>query len=126
MKELTTDILVVGGGTGGYAAALSAVRMGQNVILTEETGWIGGQLTAQGVPPDENPWIDQEKTGCTATYRRFRDAVRAYYRRYYPLVDEAFSNPYLNPGQGNVSPLCIEPKVALAVLGSGRSGGASR
>ena len=30
------------------AAALAAVRNGLSVIMTEETDWIGGQLTAQG------------------------------------------------------------------------------
>ena len=62
-KELDCDVAVVGGGTGGFAAALAACRNGMRVILTEETDWIGGQLTAQGVPPDEHPWI--ELFGCT-------------------------------------------------------------
>ena len=48
------------------------------VVLTEETDWIGGQLTSQAVPPDEHPWI--EKFGCTRRYREYRDAVRDYYR----------------------------------------------
>ncbi|MGH7945727.1 MAG: hypothetical protein ACREH8_17890 [Opitutaceae bacterium] len=30
--------------------------MGQRVILTGETSWIGGQATMQGVPLDEHPW----------------------------------------------------------------------
>lgn len=116
MKERHADILIVGGGLGGIAAALAAVRLGRTVILTEQLDWIGGQLTAQGVPPDENPWIDRENTGCTASYRALREGIRDYYRRYYPLLPEASANPYLNPGMGNVSPLCHEPRVALAVL----------
>ncbi len=114
--EHRTEILIVGAGLGGVAATLSALRLGRRVILTEETDWIGGQLTAQGVPPDENPWIDREGVGCTATYRRLRDNIRDYYRRYYPLAQSAAAEPFLNPGQGGVSRLCHEPKVALAVL----------
>ena len=72
--EKQTDILIVGASVGGVAAALSALRMGYRVVLTEETRWIGGQLTSQGTPPDENPWIDTEQTGCTASYRAFREA----------------------------------------------------
>ena len=53
------DVLVVGGGLGGVAAALAALRRGRSVVLTEETDWLGGQLTGQGVPPDEHPWIEQ-------------------------------------------------------------------
>ena len=46
------DVAVIGGSTGGCAAALAALRAGMKVVLTEETGWIGGQLTSQAVPPD--------------------------------------------------------------------------
>ena len=46
MLERQTDILIAGGGLGGVAAALAALRLGRRVILTEETAWIGGQLTA--------------------------------------------------------------------------------
>ncbi len=114
MTERTTEILIVGGSTGGVAAALAAARLGKRVILTEETDWIGGQLTSQAVPPDEHPWI--ETTGCTASYRRFRQGVRQYYWRNYPVTEAARHDMLLNPGQGNVSRLCHEPRVALAVL----------
>ena len=116
MKEVKTDILVVGGGLGGVAAALAAARLGKNVILTEETDWLGGQLTAQGVPPDEHIWI--EMTGCTRSYRALRDGIRDYYRRYYPLLPASRADPILNPGMGFVSRLCGEPQVALHVLHS--------
>jgi len=113
-RELRCDVAVIGGGTGGCAAALAALRNGMSVILTEETDWIGGQLTAQAVPPDEHPWI--ESFGSTALYRAFRRAVRAYYRRHYPLTPEARARETLNPGDGSVSRLCHEPRVSLAVL----------
>jgi hypothetical protein len=113
-KELAADVVIIGGGTGGCAAALAVARMGLRVIMTEPTDWIGGQLTSQAVPPDEHPWI--ESFGCTRSYRQFRDGVREYYRRQYPLTAEARAQAYLNPGNGNVSKLCCEPRVALAVL----------
>lgn len=113
-REVETEILVVGGGLGGIAASLSALRLGKRVVLTEETDWIGGQLTAQAVPPDEHPWI--EGTGSTATYRRLRHGIRDYYRRNYPLLPEPRFDAHLNPGNGRVSPLCHEPRVARAVM----------
>ena len=113
-KELSADLIIAGGGLGGCAAALSALRNGLKVILTEETDWIGGQLTSQGVPPDEHQWI--ETHGATQLYRDFRTAIRQYYIRNYPLTDAARAQPYLNPGNGSVSRLCHEPRVALAVL----------
>lgn len=116
MKNFKSDIAIIGGGTGGCAAALAAADLGLRVILTEETAWIGGQFTSQAVPPDEHGWI--ERFGCTASYRRFREGVRDYYRRHYPLKEEHRQDPRLNPGNGWVSPLCHEPRVALAVLES--------
>jgi hypothetical protein len=115
-REIAADIAILGGGTGGVAAALAALRRGKTVILSEETDWIGGQLTSQAVPPDENPWI--EETGCTRSYRRFRDDIRDFYRRFYPLMDEARAAVPLNPGGGRVSKLCHEPRVAVTVLNS--------
>lgn len=114
MAEHSTDVLVVGGGLGGVAAALAAARNGRRVVLTEETEWLGGQLTSQGVPPDEHPWIEQ--FGCTRSYRQLRDEIRAYYRRWYPLTPQANAARWLNPGAAMVSKLCFEPRVGVAVL----------
>ena len=114
MLDQETDVLVVGGGLGGVAAALAACAAGQRVVLTEETDWLGGQLTAQAVPPDENPWIEQ--FGSTARYRRLREGIRDHYRTWYPLRAPARSWAALNPGAGRVSKLCHEPRVALAVI----------
>ncbi len=114
--ERQTDVLIVGGGVGGCAAAQAVAQAGFKAILTEESDWLGGQFTSQGVPPDEHGWIEQ--FGCTRSYRAFRDEVREYYRKFYPLTPEARDDRFLNPGNGWVSPLCFEPKVALAVLES--------
>ncbi len=111
---MRADVVIVGGGLGGCAAALAAARAGCRVVLTEETDWIGGQLTQQAVPPDEHPWV--EAFGVTRSYRRLRDGIRDYYRRHYPLTAEAREVAFLNPGNGVVSRLCHEPRVALAVL----------
>ena len=70
-ETITCDVLVVGGGTGGVAAALAAARNGATVCLTEETAWIGGQLTAQGVSAlDEHELI--ESAGGTASWTALR------------------------------------------------------
>jgi hypothetical protein len=110
------DVLVVGGGLGGVAAALGALRQGRTVILSEEFDWIGGQLTSQAVPPDEHSWVEQ--FGITASYRALRDGVRDYYRQHYPLTERSRKWRDLNPGAGWVSRLCHEPRVSLAVMES--------
>jgi hypothetical protein len=114
VREQKADLVVLGGGVGGIACALAAAQAGLSVVLTEENGWIGGQLTAQAVPPDEYPTV--ETFPCTKLYGRFRTGVRDYYRRHYPLTDAARQAEQLNPGNGTVSKLCHEPRVALAVL----------
>ena len=114
VERLSADVVIAGGGLGGCASAIAALRNNLSVILTEETDWIGGQLTQQGVPPDEHQWI--ETHGGTQQYRDLRNEIRNYYIRNYPLTQAAKSRIGLNPGDGSVSRLCHEPKVALAVL----------
>ena len=112
--EQHTDVLVVGGGLGGIAASLAALRLGSRVVMTEESPWLGGQLTSQAVPPDEHPWIAEQ--GATQSYHQLRDLIRSYYVRNYPLTAEAAADPLLNPGGGGVSKLCHEPRVAVAAI----------
>ena len=111
---LSADVVIAGGGLGGCATALAACRNGLKVIMTEETDWIGGQVSQQGVPPDEHASI--ETHGAPSSYRDFRNRVRNYYKHNYPLTAEARNRENLNPGDGAVSRLCHEPKVAVAVL----------
>ncbi len=111
------DILIVGGSAGGTAAALAAAEAGANVCLLEETGWLGGQLTTQGVcTPDEQRHI--ETFGGTRRYNAFRAAVRAHYRTHYRLSARAADLPdsEFNPGSCWVSRLAYEPKVGQQIL----------
>lgn len=114
LTYLSADVIVVGAGLGGIAASLSLLRNGLKVLLTEETDWIGGQLTQQGVPADEHSGI--ETHGAPKSYRELRDLIRNYYKQNYPLTDIARKNAFLNPGNGTVSRLCHEPKAAISVL----------
>lgn len=58
MNQFDVDVLVVGGGTGGTAAALQAARRGANTILVTEFPWLGGMLTSAGVSaPDGNELV---------------------------------------------------------------------
>lgn len=70
MNELTTDVLVVGGGTGGTAAAIQAARRGAQTILVSETPWLGGMLTAAGVAAPDGNELAAFQTGLWGEYVR--------------------------------------------------------
>ncbi|MDF1794695.1 MAG: sarcosine oxidase subunit alpha family protein [Thalassobaculaceae bacterium] len=58
------DVLVVGGGPSGLAAALTAGRSGARVILVEETDGLGGRLRSERETIDGAPalsWVDQAR-----------------------------------------------------------------
>lgn len=55
-----TDVLVVGSGPGGLAAAIGAARAGANVTLVERFGCFGGNITVVGV--EGMAWYRHEKT----------------------------------------------------------------
>ena len=50
-KHYDTDVLVIGGGTAGFAAAICAARNGAQVMLCEKEGCLGGTPTAGLVGP---------------------------------------------------------------------------
>ena len=108
------DAIVFGASVGGVRAAIGLAKENRKVLLTEETDWIGGQLTAQGVPPDENRFIEEK--GCTESYRFFRKKIRDYYRSLPDVTQEAKADMFLNPGKAWVCRLSFEPKVALRLL----------
>ena len=49
MEQIKKDVVVVGGGPGGFAAAVTAARAGAQVLLVERNGYLGGQL-GSGLP----------------------------------------------------------------------------
>ncbi|TVS07926.1 MAG: FAD-dependent oxidoreductase [Phycisphaerales bacterium] len=111
---MKTEVLIVGGGAGGVAAALACARAGVKCVVTEPYQWVGGQFTSQGVPPDENRWV--ESFGASRLYAELRRRVRRWYKDSRSLTPEASANEPLNPGGGWVSRLCAEPRVFHEVM----------
>ncbi len=102
VRDVDCEVLIAGGGTGGVAAAMAASRRGKSVALLEETDWLGGQMTSQGVSAlDEHPYI--ESFGGTASYYALRNAIRKHYGHF-------------NPGNCWVTRLAFEPRVAVGVI----------
>lgn len=110
-----TEVLVCGGGLAGLAATLALCEAGHTVLLSEETDWLGGQITAQGMSALDEPTL-VERCGGTRSYQALREGIRDYYRREGRLLPAAAANSGLNPGNCWVSRLAFEPRAALAVI----------
>ena len=69
-RKITTDILVVGGSTGGTTAAIQAARCGVKTVLVTEFAWLGGMLTTAGVSAPDGNELAAWQTGIWGQYLR--------------------------------------------------------
>lgn len=103
--QLSCDVLVVGGGLGGVAAAHEAASSGRRTCLTEETDWLGGQLSTEGTP------VDQLYTQTARSYDQIFAEVLDWYRARY---SGAPTGPF-NPG-ACFRFTCAEPRAYADVI----------
>ena len=73
-KTITKDVLVVGAGTGGTAAAIQVARLGVNTIVVEPTTWLGGMISAAGVSA-----TDGNNKLPSGLWKEFRDNLYKVY-----------------------------------------------
>lgn len=50
------DVIIAGGSTAAFAAAIASAESGARTALLEPTDWVGGQLTSSGVPAVDEAW----------------------------------------------------------------------
>ena len=89
------DVIVIGGGTGGTAAAVEAARNGASTLILEETPWLGGMLTSAGVSA-----IDGNYRLRGGIFGEFCDSLAARYGGYEALKSGWVSNILFNPAVG--------------------------
>ena len=89
------DVVVVGGGTGGTAAAIEAARDGAKVLVVEEGPWLGGMLTSAGVSA-----IDGNYRLRGGIFGEFTDSLASRYGGYEALRSGWVSNILFNPAVG--------------------------
>lgn len=98
------DVIVAGAGTGGFGVAIQAARGGCNVLLLEESDYLGGQMAAAGVGTmDEG-------------FRRIRD--NGIYREFCSLVSAHYASIGLanNLCYWSTTSFSIEPCVAQKIM----------
>ncbi|MFB2924067.1 FAD-dependent oxidoreductase [Aerosakkonema funiforme] len=96
-KTEECELLIVGGGLSGSAAAYEALLAGKTVCLTEITDWVGGQISAQGTAAlDERP-TQRKLLYYPRGYLELRQRIEQHYKR-------------LNPGKCWVSESCFLPR----------------
>ncbi len=90
------DVAVIGGGTSGVAAAITAARQGADVLLIEEGPWLGGMLTSAGVSATDGNF--KLRGGL---WGEFRDSLEAHYGGPEALKTGWVSNILFEPSVGN-------------------------
>jgi hypothetical protein len=89
---LDADVLVVGGGTGGTAAAIQSARLGARTIVAEPTPWLGGMLSAAGVSA-----TDGNHRLPSGMWREFRQRIYDHYGGPEAVATGWVSNTQLEP-----------------------------
>ncbi len=116
-QQVRCDIMVVGGGTAGVAAAYEALKAGRTVCLTEITDWVGGQVSAQGTSALDERTTQRSQGFFSRGYLEFRQRI----------LDQ---NEGRNPGSCWVSTVCFMPKeghdILLAMLKTAEQEGKGR
>ena len=101
------DVVIAGGTTAAFAAAVASAESGARTALIEPTDWVGGQLTASGVPAVDEAWhkVTDPKTKevlNVSAIARKRENMTPNFR--------AMLDATGNPGGGWVSNYCFQPK----------------
>lgn len=97
------EVLIVGGGLAGTAAAYEALLLGHQVCMTELTDWVGGQISSQGTTALDESREQRNQLFYSRGYKELRDRVEAKYGQ-------------LNPGDCWVSASCFMPYDAHKIL----------
>lgn len=92
---VSTEVLVIGEGTGAASAAIQSARSGASTILFTPSPWLGGMLTAAGVSA-----TDGNHNLPAGIWGEFRDSLRKHYGGPDSLFTGWVSNTMFEPDVG--------------------------
>jgi hypothetical protein len=98
-ETIRTDVLVVGGGAGGVAAAIQSARSNIKTLLVEQGPWLGGSATTGGLCI-----IPENRNFASGIYAEFRNRIREFYK------------PRLGYDTTRNAPLVFEPSTGASIL----------
>jgi hypothetical protein len=90
------NVLIIGASTSGTSAGITAARLGVKTLIVEETPWIGGMFTTQGVGA-----CDGNHNLPSGIWNEFREALRNHYGGAEALETGWVSNTLFEPSVGN-------------------------
>lgn len=91
-QTMHTQVLIIGGGTGGTAAGIQSARLGVATIIAEHTTWLGGMISAAGVSA-----IDGNHNLPSGLWREFRDKIYGVYGGVNKVATGWVSNTQFEP-----------------------------
>ena len=111
-QTIFTDVLVIGGGTGGTAAGIQSARQKTKTIIAEPSIWLGGMLTAAGVSA-----TDGNNNLPSGLWQEFRQQLYKHYGTK-NLATGWVSNTLFEPHVGDsiFKAICTQEKKYLTVL----------
>nr|WP_232826147.1 FAD-dependent oxidoreductase [Cyanothece sp. BG0011] len=95
-ETVNCDMLIVGAGLAGSAAAYEGLLAGKTVCLTEITDWVGGQISSQGTSALDEGKRQRSQQHFPRGYNTLRQNIARLYNRQ-------------NPGECWVSESCFLP-----------------
>lgn len=91
-KNMHTQVLIIGAGTGGTAAGIQAARLGAKTIMVEPTIWLGGMISAAGVSA-----TDGNHKLPSGLWKEFRDKIYKVYGGAKAVETGWVSNTHFEP-----------------------------
>jgi FAD dependent oxidoreductase len=104
-KKVECEVIINGGAMAALFAGIASAKEGVNTCLIEPTDWVGGQLTASGVPAIDWQWMsDSQGVNVKDAHKLRENATFLFWD---------WMNQIGNPGKCTVSRNCFLPTKVL-------------
>ena len=116
------DVLVVGGGPAGLAAALAAAERGARVMLCDEQAQLGGSLLAEPAGEPADAWLVRSIASLRSNARVTllpRTTAFGYFPHNLIALNQRLTDHLANPQAGQTRERCWQVRAQQVVLATG-------